>query len=132
MYGIAVDDAHNFKQPWNRNSARPGQGWVVVRAAQLNAVAILEALERGDFYASTGVELTDYQAGDREIRITIKQEGSSKYRVQFIGEVRRLLKEEISNPAVYQFRGDETYVRAKVVESNGKVAWTQPVWRKAK
>ena len=132
LYGIAVDDAHTFKQPWNRKSARPGQGWVVVRAAQLSADTILEALERGDFYASTGVELTDYQAGDQEIRITIRQEGSSKYRVQFIGEGGRLLKEAITNPAVYQFRGDETYVRGKVLDSNGKVAWTQPVWRKQK
>lgn len=132
LYGIAVDDAHTFKQPWNRNSARPGQGWVVVRAARLSTEAILEALERGDFYASTGVELTDYQASDKEIRITIKQEGSSKYRVQFIGDGGHLLREVITNPAVYQFRGDETYVRAKVLESNGKVAWTQPVWRKQK
>ncbi|MDQ2922080.1 MAG: hypothetical protein M3R52_10790 [Acidobacteriota bacterium] len=89
-------------------------------------------MERGDFYASTGVELTDYQARDKEIRITIKQEGSSKYRVQFVGEGGRLLKEVITNPAIYQFRGDETYVRGKVLESNGKVAWTQPVWRKQK
>ncbi|MEK6282605.1 MAG: hypothetical protein AABN95_19770 [Acidobacteriota bacterium] len=56
----------------------------------------------------------------------------SKYRVQFIGDGGRLLKEAITNPADYQFRGDETYVRAKVLESNGKVAWTQPVWRKLK
>ena len=132
LYGIAVDDAHTFKQPWNRNSARPGQGWVVVRAAHLNPEAILEALERGDFYASTGVELTDYQALEKEIVITIKQQGSSKYRVQLIGEGGRLLRESITNPAVYQYRGDETYVRARVLESNGKVAWTQPVWRKQK
>jgi hypothetical protein len=132
LYGIAVDDAHTFKQPWNKNGARPGQGWVVVRAARLNTDSILEALERGDFYASTGVELTDYQANDKEIRITIKQQGASKYRVQFIGEGGRLLKEDITNPAAYQFRGDETYVRAKVLESNGKVAWTQPVPRQKK
>lgn len=132
LYGIAVDDAHTFKQPWNRNSARPGQGWVVARAARLSTESILEALERGDFYASTGVELTDYQTSDKEVRITIKQEGSSKYRVHFIGGGGRLLKEVITNPAVYQFRGDEGYVRAKVLESNGKVAWTQPVWLKQK
>jgi hypothetical protein len=29
--------------------------------------------------------------------------------------------------ATYTFAGDEGYVRAKVLESNGKVAWTQPV-----
>ena len=32
MYGIAVDDAHTFKQPGNPVVAGPGRGWVVVRA----------------------------------------------------------------------------------------------------
>ena len=128
LYGIAVDDAHTFKQPWNKNSAQPGRGWVVVRTDRLTTAAVLEALERGDFYASTGVELADYQINSKEIIVTIKQEGSSKYRVQFIGKGGRVLKEEVNNPAVYQLRGDELYVRAKIVESNGKLAWTQPVW----
>lgn len=129
LYGIAVDDAHTFKQPGNRKSAQPGRGWVVVRAARLATPAILDALERGDFYASTGVELADYQVDERGITITIKEEGSSKYRVQFIGKGGGVLQESISNPAKYQFSGNESYVRAKVIESNGKVAWTQPVWR---
>jgi hypothetical protein len=127
LYGIAVDDAHTFKSPWNKNSARPGQGWIFVRAAQLSSVAILEAMEKGDFYASTGVELADYQVNDKSMTINIREEKTSKYRVQFIGKDGRLLSEVITNPAVYQFRGDETYVRAKVIESNGKFAWTQPV-----
>jgi hypothetical protein len=130
LYGIAVDDAHNFKQPWNRNSAQPGRGWVVVRTDRLSTTAILDALERGDFYASTGVELADYQTTGKEVTVTIRQEGSSKYRVLFIGQGGRVLKEVITNPAVYQFLGDESYVRAKVIESNGKAAWTQPVWLK--
>lgn len=130
LYGIAVDDAHTFKQPWNRNSAQPGRGWVVVRTDRLSPTAILDALERGDFYASTGVELSDYQTTDKDMTVTIKQEGSSKYRVLFIGQGGRVLKEGITNPAVYQFLGDEMYVRAKVIESNGKAAWTQPVWVK--
>ena len=102
----------------------------MVRAKNLTAPAILEALERGDFYASTGVELADYQTNEKEMIVTIKQERSSKYRVLFIGAGGRVLKEAISSPASYQFRGDETYVRAKILDSNGKVAWTQPVWLK--
>jgi hypothetical protein len=129
LYGIAVDDAHTFKQPGNRKSAQPGRGWVVVRAAQLNAPAILEALERGDFYASTGVELGDLTINEREMTVSIKMDGSSKYRIQFIGKDGKVLQESISSPATYQFRGNELYVRAKVLESNGKIAWIQPVWR---
>jgi hypothetical protein len=89
----------------------------------------VDALERGDFYASTGVELADYQVTDKAITITIKADTYSKYRVEFIGRNGAILSEAIASPAVYQFKGDELYVRAKILDSNGRVAWTQPVWK---
>ena len=49
--------------------------------------------------------------------------------MQFIGRNGVVLSEANASPAVYEFKGDELYVRAKVIESNGKLAWTQPVWR---
>ena len=127
VYGIAVDDAHHFKSPWDRASARPGQGWVMVRAERLSAPAILAAMERGDFYASTGVELEEYGVGDTAITVSIREERWTKYRVQFIGKGGRLLQETTASPAVYRVRGDEGYIRARVLDSNGWVAWTQPV-----
>jgi hypothetical protein len=130
LYGIAVDDAHTFKQPGNPSVAGPGRGWVTVRAPRLEARALLTAMERGDFYASTGVELTDYQVTDKAMTVTVKQTAFSKYRVQFIGKSGKLLAEVTESPATYSFRGDEGYVRAKVVESNGQFAWCQPVMLK--
>ena len=127
LYGIAVDDAHHFKRPWDKTASKPGQGWIVVRTATLSSQAILRAMENGDFYASTGVELTDYTATEKGITITIKEERTSKYRVQFIGNGGRILSEATKSPAAYKFKGDEGYVRAKIIESNGKFAWTQPV-----
>lgn len=127
LYGIAVDDAHHFKRPWDKNASLPGKGWIYVRAEQLSPRAILQALENGDFYASTGVELKDYRADEKSISITIEELKSSKYRVQFIGNGGDLLSEVTTSPAVYQFRGNEKYVRARIIESNGKMAWTQPV-----
>ena len=129
IYGLADDDAHVFKQPGNPNVPGPGRGWVFVRADRLAARPIVEALERGDFYASTGVELSDYQVTAHAITVAIKTEPSSKYRVQFIGKGGSILGELTSSPAVYEFKGDELYVRAKVIESNGRLAWTQPVWK---
>jgi hypothetical protein len=127
LYGIAVDDAHVFKQPGNPRVAGPGRGWVMVRAARLEAPLLLDALERGDFYASTGVELADYQVMRDAMTVTVKKTTYSKYRIQFIGRGGRLLAEAADSPATYTFRGGEGYVRAKVLESNGEVAWTQPV-----
>jgi hypothetical protein len=127
LYGVAVDDAHYFKRPEDKTAPRPGQGWVYVRAPKLESRALVDALERGDFYASTGVELQSINATASSLTITIKTEAQSKYRVQFIGRQGRILHEAISSPASYTFKGDESYVRAKVLESNGKAAWVQPV-----
>lgn len=127
LYGIAVDDAHHFKDPGNPKLAGPGRGWIVVRAARLEARAILEALERGDFYASTGVELADYQVTGSTMTVSVKKEGDAKYRIQFIGKRGTILHEALDTPATYTIRGDEGYVRARVLESNGRVAWMQPI-----
>jgi hypothetical protein len=132
LYGIAVDDAHFFKTPGDKTKSTPGHGWVMVRAASLSAGEILRALEQGDFYASTGVTLLDYTVSGSEIKIHIAEEtrSQSKYTVQFIGRWGKILKEVTTNPAVYTFKGDEFYVRSKVIESNGNIAWTQPVFLK--
>jgi hypothetical protein len=127
LYGIAVDDAHNFKDPGNPAVAGPGRGWVMVRADRLEARTILAALEAGQFYATTGIELADYSASDRAMTVTVRKDAWAKYRIQFIGQGGRVLHEALDSPAEYVFRGDEGYVRAKVLESNGRVAWTQPV-----
>jgi hypothetical protein len=60
LYGVAVDDMHDLKEPWEPKAAKPGQAWVMVRANHLTVETILESLEQGNFYASTGVVLSDY------------------------------------------------------------------------
>ncbi len=127
IYGVAVDDAHAFKEPWNKDVARPGQGWIMVRAKHLTAGALLEAMEEGDFYASTGVEIEKFQVDEDGMSIMIKVSGPTKFRTQFIGKDGKVFKEDISNPATYQFKGNEMYIRAKILDSNGRVAWIQPV-----
>jgi hypothetical protein len=127
VFAVASDDMHELKRPWSRQSAGPGRGWVVVRAARLTHDAMLDALSRGDFYASTGVELTDVQATPRSLTVTIKEQTFAKYTITFIGKGGRVLKEVTTSPARYDATGDEGYVRARIVDSNGQAAWTQPV-----
>ena len=127
IYGIAVDDAHHFKRPWDPTASSPGHGWVYVRSTALEPRPLVEALERGDFYSSTGVVLDAIDAGTDRLRIVVKPSGTSKYRIQFIGRGGRVLNEVAAAQGAYTFTGDEGYVRAKIIESNGAVAWTQPV-----
>lgn len=127
VYGIAVDDAHHFKRPWDPDASKPGQGWIWVRARALTSKAILDALEKGEFYASTGVELASLSRSARAIEIEVRQVRDERYRTTFIGAGGRVLATSSANPARYEIRGDEGYVRARVESSNGKVAWVQPV-----
>ncbi|MBK7832354.1 MAG: PHP domain-containing protein [Gemmatimonadetes bacterium] len=127
LYGLATDDAHDFKRPGDPSASGPGRGWVVVRAPRLGAREIVEALERGDFYSSTGVELVDVQRSTSRVEIRIKPDSWSRYTTRFIGRDGRVLAETAENPAMYSIKGDEGYVRAVILESNGKKAWVQPV-----
>ena len=86
VYGIAVDDAHHFKRPGDADASGPGRGSIVVRARTLTADAILGAMELGQFYASTGVELDDVVATDAELHIRVRTRGTTKLRVLFIGD----------------------------------------------
>jgi len=129
MYGVAVDDAHYFKQ-YGPQYSNPGRGWVSVRAGELSASALVEALERGDFYSSTGVVLSEVERMPRTLRVAIKTGAALKYTIEFIGDNGRVLKSSFDNPASYTLAASDTYVRARVKASNGEMAWTQPVFGK--
>lgn len=126
IYGIAVDDAHHFQQEFAPDRSNPGRGWVMVKADRLDAGELLRSMEEGLFYASTGVELDDVVVGTRRLEVRIHQRGNFAYRTEFIGKGGRVLGRSTKNPAVYTLKGGEGYVRARVTDSGGFIAWTQP------
>lgn len=75
FYGLGTDDAHHY----HGEESNPGRGWVMVRAAKLDADAIVKAMKAGDFYASSGVTLDDVSYTDGTLRIRIHAEPGVKY-----------------------------------------------------
>jgi hypothetical protein len=150
LYGIAADDAHEY-QPASDTVARPGRGWVMVRAARLETADLIAALEAGDFYGSTGVTLRSLRRDEDRISIEVEPHDGASYRIVFTGtrravepgsdRVGEVLAEFSGTSGEYVFRGDERYVRATVVSSASHVdpttgnvlgqqkAWIQPVFR---
>ncbi len=128
IYGIAADDAHYFQGEFGPRRVNPGRGWVVVRARSLDAEEIMQSLEDGLFYASTGVELADVVVTATRLSVHIRQRGNFKYTTTFIGSAGKVLKETGGNPAVFELDGPTGYVRARVRDSGGWFAWTQPVF----
>ncbi len=133
LYGMATDDSHHFKPECAPQVVCPGRAWVMVRASELTREALLATLARGDFYATTGVELKSYEADASGIRIELPEgdrRNPTGYRTYFIGKGGAVLKQDVSVTPSYAFTGSELYVRARVEASTGAVAWTQPVFVK--
>lgn len=143
LFAVATDDAHHYH---GNPTAQTGRGWIMVRAQQLEGNAIVDAMKRGDFYASSGVTLGDLQRGNKEYRVEINAVAETSYTTRFIGtrvtgeglgDVGEILLETSENPAIYTYRGDELYVRAVVISSKDhpnpyaagdkEMAWTQPI-----
>lgn len=142
LYGVATDDAHHY---FGNLTSPTGRGWVMVRAAALDRDSVTAAMNRGDFYASSGVTLEDLEVTETGYRVRVKEDGDASFRIRFIG-TRQLdggpgpVGEElmvVEGPeAEYRFAGDELYVRAQVtssqlhprpyLEGDREMAWTQP------
>lgn len=127
VYGIAVDDAHYFKRPWDARAPKPGQGWVVVRAPRLEPAALMASLEAGEFYASTGVELDSYEATGGSIALAIRPLGDTRYRVSLIDATGAVEHVE-GTSARFSLAGRKTFARVVVRDSNGATSWGQPVF----
>ncbi len=144
LYGLATDDAHNHIE-YKTNLSNPGRGWIMVKAHELTPTALIEAMERGDFYATTGVELSDVIFDNRSLKIQVKPSVGVNYTIQFCGAGKSaekgkgsvLLKEVKGNTGIYTLSKKDLYVRAKIISSKLKenpyqkgdveTAWTQPV-----
>ncbi|WP_129778002.1 CehA/McbA family metallohydrolase [Peristeroidobacter soli] len=138
VWAVASDDTHEYYRFDDRLSPTPGQAWVVLQAAQLTQTAVMTALRQGRFYASTGVTLQSYEADEHGISMRLVQtpewspatsKPNTRVVTRFIGGGGRLLAEVTGLNPAYRFKGDERYVRAQIIDSNGRRAWTQPVFR---
>lgn len=142
LYGVATDDAHHYHG--GNHTASPGRGWIMVQAERLDVNLLFEAMERGNFYSSSGVTLKEIILRNGGLELVIENESKVSYTTQFIGTRRdkgSMVGEvfEVSDKLrpFYRFKGDELYVRAVVTASTHhrnpsfvnqfEQAWTQPV-----
>jgi hypothetical protein len=117
MWGVASDDAHAYNGPGKYPA---GGAWIVVRARR-DPQAILDALARGRFYASTGVTLT--RAGVEGEELVVEVDGAD-HTIDFVenGKLVARVNGKLGRRAVPA----SGYVRAVVTSSDGKKAWVQP------
>ncbi|MFT5142952.1 MAG: hypothetical protein ACI80V_000239 [Rhodothermales bacterium] len=141
LYGLAVDDAHNYQEE-RVGLANVFRGWVMVRSQILEPGAIVEAMERGDFYGSSGVTLSDVVFDGKALQVHIAPKDGVSYVTHFVGtrtggEPGQVFQTTKGTTARFELAGDELFVRATIIsdelmpnpyrEGETEKAWTQPV-----
>ena len=144
LYGLATDDGHSYHKIPSRAS-EPGLGWVMVLAAQLTPASLIESLEAGRFYSSSGVTLEKIEATAKSLTVTVRPDLDATYTIDFLGTRKNFdpksesvkdkdgkelpvtrkysdtigatLKSVQGTSAKYEFTGDELYVRARITSS---------------
>lgn len=145
MYGLATDDSHNYHEAPSVKSAQPGRGWVMVLANKLEPTALIEALEAGRFYSSTGVKLARVVSDKSGLELEVDTSEGGNFRIDFIGtkenfprdsepvlskegkpvlttrkyspEIGQVLKSVTGSVAKYDFQPDDVYVRARIIST---------------
>ena len=102
----------------------------MVRADEKTPLSIKTALLKGDFYGSTGLTLKRLEVTDKAMEIEVAPQTGRTYTIRFVGKSGKVLAEQSAPSARYEFKGDELYVRAVVVDSSQRKAWIQPRFMK--
>lgn len=141
IYGLATDDTHNYHET-GREWSNAGRGWVQVNADSLSTGALIEAMEAGHFYSSTGVELSHLSFDEGVLRLEVAQESGVEYEIKLVGvrdgsSAIDVISEEPGSSLEFEVGADWQFVRAKITSSKAhenpvaenemEVAWTQPV-----
>ena len=140
LFGIATDDSHRYHS-FSSEDSNTGRGWVMVNCEKLATEDIISAMEKGDFYASTGVHLKKLLTDKKQIEIEVDPEFGVIYEIIFIGYQKGAedaveLKKVIGRSASYTFNKEDVFVRVRInsdakkdnpiIKDETKKAWTQP------
>ena len=120
LWGVATDDGHPVHQHC--------KGWVMV-SADNNAESILEALEKGEFYASCGPEIYDFYVEDGRVHIKCSPVESIQFvTLRFPLRILHAENPETGLTEAYSDPPEGTrYIRATIVDKEGRRAWTNPL-----
>ena len=128
IFTVATDDNHN-REPFDSPLCDSFGGFVMVKAGSLDYSAVMEALEKGDFYFSMGPEIKE--AYIRDNRLVVKTSPVEKIFV--IQEGRDCYKKlapigECITEAEFEITGREGYIRVEIRDGKGLYAGTNAFW----
>lgn len=117
---VAADDLHNSKLI--------AQSWIMIKAKELTPAAIMDALRTGSFYSSCGPALKDFQIKDGKAEVKC----SPAVEICFMGDYTlshnvTARPKKLITSAEYKLPKKIKWVRAEIVDAQGRHAWTNPI-----
>ena len=120
VWGVASDDGHALQENCF--------GFVRVNAEK-NVSSIISALKNGEFYSSCGPEIYDFYVEDGQVCISCSP--VTQIMLRNFSCPHRLICGENLRGGQFKLRDLCTdYIRAEVVDSQGRRAWTNPIFLK--
>lgn len=117
VWGFAHDDAHH--------EFVFGKAWLMAQLREATLQGVVEALQEGRFYCSTGVEIQRITVGPDTVMVL----APNAQRICFYGRWGRLVHIADGCEAGYRVGGrEENYVRVECWGQGARRAWTQPIF----
>jgi len=120
LYGIATDDDEGYYYSCH--------AWVRVKAVKNNTRDILSALKNGEFYSSCGPEIYDFYVDGN--KVVVECSDVDRIRLHCAKHPTAVVRSADGSVSQAEFCIDDSYpyVRATVIDKNGKHAWTNPIF----
>ena len=124
LFVVAADDAHTAYPIGSVNNDSFG-GWIMVNCKNFDYSSVIDALQRGDFYASCGPEIHEVSYEDGKVHV----ECSPAWGVRFVtyGRHNSLYRNEDATPVTscdFTTEAGDKYFRIEVIGPDGMKAYT--------
>ena len=119
---VAVDDAHFYE-------GEHCHSYVMVQAEALTQAALFAALDAGHFYASQGPRIHRLALENRQIVLECSPASAIIFYSNLSWVTGRCRMGQGLTGSVYSLDAQcgETFVRAQIIDAEGKSAWTNPI-----
>ncbi|HBG26037.1 MAG: hypothetical protein A2Y10_03795 [Planctomycetes bacterium GWF2_41_51] len=118
---IAVDDTH-------KDGRIVALGWILIKTKELTVEAVMNSLRSGSYYASSGPIIENLKIENGFVNIKC----SSAVQINFfaaahLGRVFRPKDSNSLTQAQWKLSSNCRFVRAEVIDAQGRHAWSNPV-----
>jgi hypothetical protein len=131
LWGFATDDNHNYS--YNKDVPREWDscgGWISVFSKSLTKNDIVKSIKEGKFYSSTGPEIYNIEVVNGKIFVECSPcEVVYSLTYPGYGSCRREPNGMPITKACFEVDETQNYFRIECRDKNGKVAWSNPIFK---